>query len=151
MKILLKTPKIEVTLILTRTNSLPSEYCQKKTGNSKNCSNNISNKKIHNTHDIYLLLQIHNMNHLRTSGCVSESVIIIYPKKELAQANQLLVILVGLCTEKDSWLRLSNEWAFRLSRQFFISWTLFVVNIWVIKANGQMFPLGVWELPIPFI
>ena len=40
-------------------------------------------------------------NHLSVYGNFYDRVIIIYPKNELAQANQALVLPLGLCTEND--------------------------------------------------
>lgn len=59
-------------------------------------------------------------DHFSTSGLVEAKCIIISPKKELAQANQSLVICVGLSTENDSCIRSFLADFTRLFKQFLI-------------------------------
>lgn len=80
---------------------------------------------------------MHNQN--STLGLVLAKCIIISPKKELAHANQSLVILVGSSTENDSCIKLSLADLTKLAKQFLISLSEREVRIWMVKAKGQMY------------
>ena len=97
---------------------------------------------------IHSFLLIHHLKSFLFFPCKYTTV---SPKKELAHANQSLVIDWGESTEKDSCIKSFLADLIKLSKQLDISLSLSDVIIWVIRAKGHINLLFVCELPIPLI